>query len=157
MWESLNKSACKESKSQNHLNFAHAYVHMAVCQKVSVMEIRPAISKNHKHWNLRKVLFLVEIVVKGQKFRHCFLAEWQISDILRRKQKFEKHSNLLSNYINKWKIFSNFVSFYILNYTNVWSYAHDKFLGLIRDIHKECSKQFKWNLYFYGSGQSRPF
>ena len=23
-----------------------------------------------------------------------------------------------------------------------------------RDIHIECSKQFKWNLYFYGSGQS---
>ena len=26
-----------------------------------------------------------------------------------------------------------------------------------RDIHIECSKQFKWNLYFYVSGQSRPF
>ena len=26
-----------------------------------------------------------------------------------------------------------------------------------RDIHIECSKQFKWNLYFYGSGQSGPF
>ena len=25
-----------------------------------------------------------------------------------------------------------------------------------RDIHIECSKQFKWNLYFYGSGQSGP-
>ena len=24
-------------------------------------------------------------------------------------------------------------------------------------IHIECSKQFKWNLYFYVSGQSRPF
>ena len=24
-----------------------------------------------------------------------------------------------------------------------------------RDIHIECSKQFKWNLYFYVSGQSR--
>ena len=23
-----------------------------------------------------------------------------------------------------------------------------------RDIHVECSKQFKWNLYFYVSGQS---
>ena len=28
---------------------------------------------------------------------------------------------------------------------------------LLRDIHIECSKQFKWNLYFYVSGQSRPF
>ena len=28
---------------------------------------------------------------------------------------------------------------------------------LTRDIHIECSKQFKWNLYFYGSGQSGPF
>ena len=26
-----------------------------------------------------------------------------------------------------------------------------------RDIHIECSKQFKWNSYFYVSGQSRPF
>ena len=26
-----------------------------------------------------------------------------------------------------------------------------------RDIHIECSKQFKWNLYFYWSGQSGPF
>ena len=26
-----------------------------------------------------------------------------------------------------------------------------------RDIHIECSKQFKWNLYIYVSGQSRPF
>ena len=25
-----------------------------------------------------------------------------------------------------------------------------------RDIHIECSKQFKWNLYFYVSGQSWP-
>ena len=27
----------------------------------------------------------------------------------------------------------------------------------IRDIHIECSKQFKWNLYFYGFGQSGLF
>ena len=26
-----------------------------------------------------------------------------------------------------------------------------------RDIHIECSKQFKWNLYFYVYGQSRLF
>ena len=26
-----------------------------------------------------------------------------------------------------------------------------------RDIHIECSKQFKWNSYFYVSGQSRSF
>ena len=26
-----------------------------------------------------------------------------------------------------------------------------------RDIHIECSKQFKWNSYFYVSGQSQPF
>ena len=26
-----------------------------------------------------------------------------------------------------------------------------------RDIHIEYSKQFEWNLYFYVSGQSRPF
>ena len=31
------------------------------------------------------------------------------------------------------------------------------FLTPARDIHIECSKQFKWNLYFYGSGQSGPF
>ena len=27
----------------------------------------------------------------------------------------------------------------------------------IRDTHIKCSKQFKWNSYFYVSGQSRPF
>ena len=32
-----------------------------------------------------------------------------------------------------------------------------KFCIVPRDIHIECSKQFKWNLYFYVSGQSRPF
>ena len=26
-----------------------------------------------------------------------------------------------------------------------------------RDIHIECSEQFKWNLYFYVSGQSGPW
>ena len=31
------------------------------------------------------------------------------------------------------------------------------FHTLDRDIHTECSKQFKWNLYFYVSGQSRLF
>ena len=31
------------------------------------------------------------------------------------------------------------------------------FDGWLRDIHIECPKQFKWNLYFYGSGQSGPF
>ena len=31
------------------------------------------------------------------------------------------------------------------------------FWGICRDIHIECSKQFKWYLYFYGSGLSRPF
>ena len=29
--------------------------------------------------------------------------------------------------------------------------------SIARDIHIECSKQFKWNSYFYVSGQSRPF
>ena len=28
--------------------------------------------------------------------------------------------------------------------------------GELRDIDIECSKQFKWNLYFYVSGQSGP-
>ena len=31
------------------------------------------------------------------------------------------------------------------------------FEATVRDIHIECSKQFKWNLYIYVSGQSRPF
>ena len=31
------------------------------------------------------------------------------------------------------------------------------FFPLSRDIHIECSKQFKWHSYFYVSGQSRPF
>ena len=32
-----------------------------------------------------------------------------------------------------------------------------KFRQWSRDIHIECSKQFKWNLYFCVSGQSGPF
>ena len=28
---------------------------------------------------------------------------------------------------------------------------------LVRDIHIECSKQFKWKLFFYRSGQRGPF
>ena len=31
------------------------------------------------------------------------------------------------------------------------------FIPWARDIHIECSKQFKWNSYFYLSGQSLPF
>ena len=31
------------------------------------------------------------------------------------------------------------------------------FESLARDIHIECSKQFKWNPYFYVFGQSGPF
>ena len=29
--------------------------------------------------------------------------------------------------------------------------------NVVRDIHIEWSKQFKWNFYFYVSGQSQPF
>ena len=46
----------------------------------------------------------------------------------------------------------------------IWAEMNIKLLkvfGLImisiRDIHIECSKQFKWNLNFYVSGQSGPF
>ena len=31
------------------------------------------------------------------------------------------------------------------------------FATKVRDIHTESSKQFKWNLYFYGFGQKGPF
>ena len=33
----------------------------------------------------------------------------------------------------------------------------DDFQSVPRDIHSECYKQFKWNLYFYVSEQSGPF
>ena len=33
----------------------------------------------------------------------------------------------------------------------------NNFIAWNRDIHIECSKQFKWNLYLYKSGQSWPF
>ena len=41
----------------------------------------------------------------------------------------------------------------------VWSLEPEGSTNLAysRDIHIECSKQFKWNSYFYVSGQSRPF
>ena len=41
--------------------------------------------------------------------------------------------------------------------------SHTRYLNFapiqqsFRDIHIECSKQFKWNSYFYVSGQIRPF
>ena len=35
--------------------------------------------------------------------------------------------------------------------------ARPKIQSQSRDIHIECSKQFKWNSYFYVSGQSWPF
>ena len=36
-------------------------------------------------------------------------------------------------------------------------FLFDIFDTKTRDIHIECSKQFKWNSYFYVSGQSGPF
>ena len=42
---------------------------------------------------------------------------------------------------------------YILCYPEFYISFHYK----TRDIHVECFKQFKLNLYFYVSGQSRPF
>ena len=44
-------------------------------------------------------------------------------------------------------------------HVHMWYYIWFKvqFLFSSRDIHIECSKQFKWNSYFYVSGQSQPF
>ena len=49
---------------------------------------------------------------------------------------------------------------YFCSYIYVW----DKIISKVeilyskaRDIHIECSKQFKWNLYFYVSRQTWPF
>ena len=50
--------------------------------------------------------------------------------------------------------FAGILNTYIFYHTDNW------FLSLKdwpRDIHIECSKQFKWNLYIYVLGQSRPF
>ena len=41
-------------------------------------------------------------------------------------------------------------------FSQIWS-GQGLFTSVTRDIHIECSKQFKWNLYFYVTGQSRPF
>ena len=63
----------------------------------------------------------------------------------------------------------NFIFPYIHHYENVRKCQRKLFhlwLALIieyfifvlnRDIHIECSKQFKWNSYFYVSVQNRPF
>ena len=41
---------------------------------------------------------------------------------------------------------------------NLWIFFYCwTFEIMPRDIHIECSKQFKWNLYFYVSGQSGSF
>ena len=53
----------------------------------------------------------------------------------------------------------------VLRMTNSFAFTLCYFTADIRDIHIECSKQFKWNLYFYclgrakinDFGQSRPF
>ena len=42
----------------------------------------------------------------------------------------------------------------LINYDVKLNFSRDIFS---RDIHIECSKQFKWNLYFYLSWQSQPF
>ena len=41
---------------------------------------------------------------------------------------------------------------FFLHYKVVWLVE-----AVSRDIHIECSKQFKWKLYFYRSGQRGPF
>ena len=57
-------------------------------------------------------------------------------------------------------ILRNTISQKLKAYEVTSSYVYSlkiEFHGLLRDVHIECSKQFKWNLYFYVSGQSRPF
>ena len=45
--------------------------------------------------------------------------------------------------------------FYV--YVQTYFGQFQKILDQTRDIHIECSKQFKWNSYFHVSGQSWPF
>ena len=58
---------------------------------------------------------------------------------------------------------SIFLKLFFVWYFGIWGLYLPKlsektlFCTVDRDIHTECSKQFKWNLYFYGSGQSGPF
>ena len=47
-----------------------------------------------------------------------------------------------------------FISHFMLLSAELYSSYFDT---CARDIHIECSRQFKWNLYFYVSGQSRLF
>ena len=49
------------------------------------------------------------------------------------------------------------VSFLYFKVNSVQEACAKCFAVHIRDIHIECSKQFKLNSYFYVSGQSRPF
>jgi hypothetical protein len=64
---------------------------------------------------------------------------------------------------NKKKCKEDKISTFELLLCNYWGalfadlYLHAFFYLNIKDIHIESSKQFKWNLYFYVSGQSGPF
>ena len=44
----------------------------------------------------------------------------------------------------------------VLRMTNSFAFTLCYFTVDIRDIHIECSKQFKWNLYFYCLGRASP-
>ena len=60
---------------------------------------------------------------------------------------------------------SKSIRFLFIQYKMVWGFYLEKIVESTypeidakhRDIHTECSKQFKWNTYSYVSGQSRPF
>ena len=73
-----------------------------------------------------------------------------------------------------WLLFSKLVAIWRESTWTLWVFLHNGgvvrsavpilaratkyfFLLATRDIHIECSKQFKWNLYFYVSGQSGSF
>ena len=64
-----------------------------------------------------------------------------------RVMEFQSGDTKLVRFSENFSIFSN----------RMMAWSEIQLCYMVKDIHIVCSKQFKWNLYFYVSGQSGPF
>ena len=83
-----------------------------------------------------------ECIFTTFKSKHTIVETWKYT---KSKYLLSFHCHIFSLLIQTERLRIRFQSEHLLSH------------GTSRDIHIECSKQFKWNSYFYVSGQSRPF
>ena len=77
--------------------------------------------------------------------------------VLFEKKYFKKKSLISMKIIQCFLITLDGSKFWSLPWFPAKNHPHQTFLAPVKVIHTKYSKQFKWNSYFYVSGQNRPF